>query len=418
MNVTSPIAEAMSQINYTYDSVNQLMSATKTVQSNSNESFTYDNLGNRLKKNNQSTNNVYDNNNRIVSDEVYNYTHDDNGNMIKKVKRATGYTTKYVWDFENKLQFIKEYTTETDTTPVKTHTFLYDVYGRRIVKDSDGVVHKYVFDNEDILFEFDNNDNLVSQFTHGPGIDEPVEIIQNNQNYYYHVDGIGSITGISNTNGEIVQSYAYSSFGETKVYDQAGTLIDPIQMQVKSPYGYTSREFDFETEKYQYRARDYIPSIGRFVSEDPIGFAGRDLNIYRYVENNPSNFTDPSGLIVYQCKRPLSGLDTIYGPLNHTFVCVNGYCNGQTGSGILPGAGRPSNDGNMSQNGNIKGSGAGATCSEVTPNKDINQQCFDKCVKEKLSSPQRPTYGIPFGTDCQEFASNSIGSCMVSCKVK
>ncbi len=206
---------------------------------------------------------------------------------------------------------------------LNTTEFLYDVYGRRIVKDSDGVIHKYVFDNEDILFEFDNDDNLVSQFTHGPGIDEPVEIIQNNQNYYYHVDGLGSITGISNSNGEIVQSYAYSSFGETKVYDQAGTLIDPTQMQVKSPYGYTSREWDFETEKYQYRARDYTPSLGRFLTEDPIGFNGGDANFYRYVRNNPLYFKDAFGLKELRTDQEASVLNTDQG----IQMIINSYVN-------------------------------------------------------------------------------------------
>jgi len=44
-----------------------------------------------------------------------------------------------------------------------------------------------------------------------------------------------------------------------------------------------------------YRARYYDPTIGRFISEDPIGFdAG--ANFYGYVENNPINSVDPSGL--------------------------------------------------------------------------------------------------------------------------
>ncbi|MBY0516993.1 MAG: RHS repeat-associated core domain-containing protein [Bacteriovoracaceae bacterium] len=45
-----------------------------------------------------------------------------------------------------------------------------------------------------------------------------------------------------------------------------------------------------------YRARYYDPSSGRFLSEDPIGFAGGDKNLYRYVLNNPVNLVDSSGL--------------------------------------------------------------------------------------------------------------------------
>lgn len=45
-----------------------------------------------------------------------------------------------------------------------------------------------------------------------------------------------------------------------------------------------------------FRARDYNPDTGRFLSEDPIGFYGGDTNLYRYVNNDPVNFVDPSGL--------------------------------------------------------------------------------------------------------------------------
>ena len=43
------------------------------------------------------------------------------------------------------------------------------------------------------------------------------------------------------------------------------------------------------------RARYYSPTFGRFISEDPIGFAGDDSNLYRYVWNSPTDFIDPSG---------------------------------------------------------------------------------------------------------------------------
>jgi RHS repeat-associated protein len=42
-------------------------------------------------------------------------------------------------------------------------------------------------------------------------------------------------------------------------------------------------------------ARYYDPEIGRFISKDPIGFLGGDLNLYAYVQNNPINWVDPEG---------------------------------------------------------------------------------------------------------------------------
>ena len=56
-------------------------------------------------------------------------------------------------------------------------------------------------------------------------------------------------------------------------------------------------EFDAESSHSYYRARYYDPSVGRLLSEDPVGFRGRDINLYRYVRNHPSLYTDPIGLI-------------------------------------------------------------------------------------------------------------------------
>ena len=58
---------------------------------------------------------------------------------------------------------------------------------------------------------------------------------------------------------------------------------------------------------YFYRARYYDSITGRFINEDPIGFAGGDFNLYRYVQNNPVNLIDPEGL-----KSPLKKLFDIF----------------------------------------------------------------------------------------------------------
>ena len=47
---------------------------------------------------------------------------------------------------------------------------------------------------------------------------------------------------------------------------------------------------------YYYRARHYDPQVGRFIQMDPIGLAGGDTNLYRYVKNSPLRFSDPLGL--------------------------------------------------------------------------------------------------------------------------
>ncbi|HCA57996.1 MAG TPA: hypothetical protein DEP46_08455 [Blastocatellia bacterium] len=62
-------------------------------------------------------------------------------------------------------------------------------------------------------------------------------------------------------------------------------------------YQFTGREFDSFTGLQFSRARFYDPRLGRFISEDPIGFAGGDVNLYGYVGNRPLALRDPTGQI-------------------------------------------------------------------------------------------------------------------------
>jgi RHS repeat-associated protein len=63
-------------------------------------------------------------------------------------------------------------------------------------------------------------------------------------------------------------------------------------------FGFTGRELDSETGNYYYNSRYYDPLVGRFISEDTVGFGGGDANLYRYVGNSPTNYTDPSGQLI------------------------------------------------------------------------------------------------------------------------
>lgn len=65
--------------------------------------------------------------------------------------------------------------------------------------------------------------------------------------------------------------------------------------QFGSPYFLAGRRFDTETGLYYYRARCYSTEIGRFLQIDPIGYKD-SMNLYIYVRNNPTNYTDSQGL--------------------------------------------------------------------------------------------------------------------------
>ncbi len=61
-------------------------------------------------------------------------------------------------------------------------------------------------------------------------------------------------------------------------------------------FGYTGKYFDEVTGLQNNWNRWYDPKQGRFISQDPIGFAGGDENLYRYVGNSPTNYKDSNGL--------------------------------------------------------------------------------------------------------------------------
>jgi len=257
--------------NYTYDKIYQLTQATHPTIAT--EQFTYDPVGNR-------TGTTVDAANRLMADAAFTYTYDNNGSLTKKKNKSTGGTTQYFWDYENRLKKV----IFPDAT---TAIFKYDPFGRRIRKNMKGVVTNYLYDGEDIVTEYNSTGAITAKYTHGPGIDEPLSDKEGGLKYYYHADALGSVKRITDSSGSVIRKYTYNSYGN--IASQTGALIQP--------YKFTGREHDSEIGMYFYRGRHYFPKAGRFISKDPIGFAGGDVNLYRYVGNNPVNFVDPLGLI-------------------------------------------------------------------------------------------------------------------------
>lgn len=240
-------------------------------------------LGNRL-TDIQNRSYTYNNGNELLNYDGVSFQYDANGNIVSKTDNCG--TTTYSYDSENRLIGINGFTINCS---LFTANYKYDPFGRRIEKNVNGVITRYVYDREDILFELDGNNNIITEYLHGPGIDEPIAMLRNNQTYYYHADGLGSIIAITDSSGRVVQRYEYDSFGQiTYVQDQ----------NFVQPYTYTGREYDTESGLYYYRARYYDAKIGRFISEDPFpGFLFKPLtlNPYPYVQSNPVNRIDSDG---------------------------------------------------------------------------------------------------------------------------
>jgi RHS repeat-associated protein len=265
---------------YIYDTLNRLTQATNPLPTNPLETFNFDPVGNRINSN-QNGSSTFNQANQLLEDANFTYQYDNNGNQTRKTAKVGGAITIYEYDAENKLARVM--------TPSNTANYKYDGLGRRVEKEvSAGIttITKYVYDSEDILLELNGSNAIVARYTHGSGIDEPLIMEKNSQSLYYHVDGLGSITEITNQSGSAVQRYTYSSFGKIE------SQLDPNVIQ---PYRFTGREFDAESGLHFFRIRYYDSTSGRFIAEDPKGFAA-GVNYYGYVGGNPTGRVDPYGL--------------------------------------------------------------------------------------------------------------------------
>jgi RHS repeat-associated protein len=217
---------------------------------------------------------------------------DANGNTLTD-SSGRGFT----WDFENRLVQVVVPGTNGGTT-----TFRYDPFGRRIQKSGPLGTTNYLYDGTDVIEEISNSGGVLARYTQSDATDQPMAMFRGTDMSYPHADGLGTITSLTNTSATTVATYAYDSFGNLS--SSTGSLVNPFR--------YTGRDFDAETGLHYYRARYYDPQIGRFVSEDPIGFGG-GLNFYPYVHGNPVLFIDPTGL-----KWQLGGPED---PNVNTIVC-------------------------------------------------------------------------------------------------
>lgn len=179
-----------------------------------------------------------------------------------------------------------------------TTTYVYDGRGRRIAKIHDNQTTHYLYDSQyRIIEERDDNEDLVARYTYGQGMDEPLTMERDSQTYYYHRDALGSVTEVTDSSGEIVERYEYDVYGAFVIFDENEDVI--AESAIGNPYLFTGREYDPESGNYYYRARIYSPALGRFLSQDPLGFDAGDYNLYRYVFNNPVNAIDPTGELAF-----------------------------------------------------------------------------------------------------------------------
>ena len=121
------------------------------------------------------------------------------------------------------------------------------------------------------IAEYNSSGQLQAEYVYGSGIDEVLTMDRSGSTYYYQYDGLGSVSEITDANGEIIEFYEYDPYGEATILT---TDHRPLTTSsIGNPYRFTGRRFDEESGIYYFRARVYDPKIGRFLQRDPIGYA-------------------------------------------------------------------------------------------------------------------------------------------------
>ena len=312
------------QTQYRYDPIGRLIAA---VTPDFSETFAFDPADNRLdlsgnkqdhtgQTNSQekpSLNKVWGNLLKEYAGVHYDY--DQRGNLIRKTRN--GETTDYHWNGYNQLVKIENRNGSTE--------YRYDPLGRRTAKIRNGETTVYHWQEDTLAIESTNGQN--THYLFEPGTFEPLAQFQTTspigieredkpaepysydpetdpllkippepqgqseaqpELVYYQLDHLGTPIAAHNAKGEAVWKAEYEVWGRIR---QKTVSDDP---KVNIPFRFQGQYYDEESGLHYNRFRYYDPQIGRFISQDPIGFAGSD-NFYEYAPN-PIVWVDPWGL--------------------------------------------------------------------------------------------------------------------------
>jgi RHS repeat-associated protein len=260
-------------MSYTYDNDSRVTGITYQFNANTlgNLTHTYDSLGRRTQVGGSFAQTglpgsissaTYDAANELTNWNGTPISYDLNGNMLSDGANA------FSWNARNQVATLNSVSLQ------------YDGFGRR-TKNLQNT--SFLFDGANAVQELSGSTataNLISG-----GIDEIFTRADSSGAYTPLKDALGSTIALVDASGNLATQYSYDPFGNTTFSGATNT----------NGFQYTGRENE-GNGLYFYRNRYYSPVLGRFVNEDPLGFAGSGPNFYAYVFDSPTNLVDPFGL--------------------------------------------------------------------------------------------------------------------------
>ena len=311
---------------FAYDAAGRMTSETNPL--GFTQSHTYDATGNRT-----NTGHTTGGNNELLSDGTYNYAYDANGNRISRTDIASGAATLYTYDDRNRLTQVvfKDGTGTVQKTVDYTYDLANQLIGEEVIAGSSDTVSRYVYDGGltpqaaggivgatnatavnlaaqlatfatgasaagNIVLSFDGSGNLQNRNLWGPQADQ----------LFADETAVGNVlwplADNENTIRDVVN--ATGAVQDHLVYDAFGNITSQTNASQQPQYTYTGQMLDPATGLMYYKSRWYNPADGRFITQDPKTFTAGDVNLQRYVNNDPLRSVDPTGL----AQLPLPGL--------------------------------------------------------------------------------------------------------------
>lgn len=297
--LTDQILGTLYDRDYVYDAVNNIKDIIDNTAAAKTQNFNYDALDRLDDATSSPTYGALD------------YAYDDVGNRISLTLDG-GIPTVYNYDsVANQLD---------DTTGTQTHSFVYDLNGNTITKDS----LSFTYDDSNRMAQVDDGGVITSYTYNGKG--ERVKKAGSGTTSY-HYDDVGNLLVETDIAGNTLVEYVWLGSQRLAMVDGGGTYfaqadhLGSVQLLVDSvggvvwsgdydPFGevvvgvgssvgfnlrFPGQYYDQESGLHYNYFRDYDPSIGRYVESDPIGLDG-GLNTYVYTLSNPIAYIDHKGL--------------------------------------------------------------------------------------------------------------------------
>jgi len=264
---------------YHYDRINRLRAIVNNVDPAAGFGFDYDDNGNRLSKSTGRVSVIFDANSNPITliinpTDVVTYEYGIRNELLRTAKNA-GDSVRFDYDYDRKR--VKKITVTDET--------------------------RYLYDQNATLIEYSDTGEATIKYNYGylllsvidittPGSLDPAQRISQ----FYHRDGLGSTSDLTNEAGDIQISHKFDAYGDRRELDvngvsqEFGTSVNPKQ--------YTGHYFDAETDLHYFKARYYDDETGIFITQDPnLGDINTppSLHRYMYAYANPLRFVDLTG---------------------------------------------------------------------------------------------------------------------------